>query len=71
MRVPLRVTRFSFTREKTDLIFGFLFFLTFKDGFDFRFTFLHGLLLKNRFEFRISFLRDCENRINASVICNS
>ena len=56
---------------KTDLIFVFLFFRTFKDGFDFRFTFLHGLLLKKRFEFRISFLRDCENRINASVIWNS
>ena len=52
------------------------FHLGVKNRFDFRFSFfltffLHGLLLENWFEVRMSFLRDCENRINASVIWNS
>ena len=77
---PMRVNRFTFTPDalficssKTDLTFVFRFSSLLKTNLicDFRFWFLDGLLLENWFEVRMSFLRDCENRINASVIWNS
>ena len=71
--LPNACQPFFICASKTDLIFVFRFSSLLKTNLicDFRFSFLHGLLLENWFEVRMSFLRDCENRINASVIWNS